>query len=309
MRPGLAIALKLVSVTLFVGMQAIVKAASEVVPAGQAVFFRSFFAIPVILVWLAATGHLRTGLKTAYPVGHAWRGTVGSMAMGLMFAGLAYLPLAEVQAINYAAPLLVVVFAALFLGERLRWFRITAVAMGLTGVLIVLSGRLTMLDEGEAGARAALGAMLVLGSATCAALAQIQIRRMVSSGETISSVVFWFSVTASVLSLVSAPFFPWTYPGVGMTALLVVAGLIGGVGQICLTSAYRYGDASLVAPIDYASIILAVAIGYVVFAELPTPRMYAGVALVVAAGGLIIWRERKLGIERGRARRGMTPPG
>ena len=105
------------------------------------------------------------------PLGHVWRGLMGTLAMGLGFAGLAYLPLPEVTAIGYAAPLLVVVFAAMFLGENVRAFRLGMVALGLTGVLIVLSPRLTILSGEASGHREAFGAMLVLGGAVFAALA------------------------------------------------------------------------------------------------------------------------------------------
>ena len=86
-------------------------------PPGQAVFFRSFFAIPVIVAWLAMTGGLRHGFDTLYPMGHVWRGLVGTMAMGLGFTALGLLPLPEATALGYAAPLLTVIFAAMFLGE------------------------------------------------------------------------------------------------------------------------------------------------------------------------------------------------
>jgi len=84
---------------------------------------------------------------------------------------------------------------------------------------------------------------------------------------------------------------------------------LGGVGQILLTSSYREADASLVAPFDYASMIFALLIGYFVFAEVPTWTMLGGAALVISAGILIIWRERRLGLERSRGRKAMTPQG
>jgi drug/metabolite transporter (DMT)-like permease len=92
-------------------------------------------------------------------------------------------------------------------------------------------------------------------------------------------------------------------------ATLVGAGLLGGVGQILLTSSYREADASLVAPFDYASMLFALLIGYFVFAEVPTWTMLLGAAIVITAGILIIWRERKLGSERAKGRKAMTPQG
>ncbi|AWB47561.1 EamA family transporter [Gemmobacter aquarius] len=304
MRPLRGIALKIASVLVFIVMSSMIKATAQHVPAGQAVFFRSFFAIPVIVAWLALRRELSTGFRTANPLGHVWRGFAGTVAMGLGFAGLAYLPLPEVTAIGYAAPLLTVVFAAMFLNEEVRAFRISCVALGLTGVLVVLSPRLTVLRDG-AGQTEALGAMLVLGGAVFAALAQVFVRKLVQTERT-ATVVFWFSVTASGLSLVTLPF-GWVIPTPQEAALLVGCGILGGIGQILLTSSYREADASLVAPFEYASMLFAIGIGYFVFAEVPSGTMLAGAALVVTAGILIILRERKLGKDRAAQRKALTP--
>lgn len=306
MRPLRGIALKLASVLVFIVMSSLIKATAQHVPAGEAVFFRSFFAIPVIVAWLAMRRELSSGFKAVAPLGHVWRGLMGTLAMGMGFAGLAYLPLPEVTAIGYAAPLLTVIFAAMFLGEEVRVFRIASVILGLVGVLIVLSPRLTVL-QGATGHAEALGAMLVLGGAVFAALAQVFVRKLVLTERT-PAIVFYFSLTATTLSLVTLPF-GWVWPSPFEAALLVAAGLLGGVGQIFLTSSYREADASLVAPFDYASMLFALGIGYFVFAEVPTWMMMAGAVLVVTAGCLIIWRERKLGLERARGRKAMTPQG
>ncbi|MGL4236841.1 DMT family transporter [Tabrizicola sp.] len=306
MRPLHGIALKLASVLVFIVMASMIKATAQHVPAGQAVFFRSLFAIPVIVAWLAWRKELATGLKAVAPMGHVWRGVVGTSAMGLGFAGLGYLPLPDATAIGYAAPLLTVIFAAMFLGEEVRIFRISAVVLGLTGVLIVLAPRLS-LGVGTTGTTEALGAMLVLGSAVFAALAQVFVRKLVMTEQT-SAIVFYFSLTATALSLITLPF-GWVWPAPWELALLVCAGLLGGLGQILLTSSYREADASLVAPFDYASMLFALGIGYFVFSEVPTLPMLGGAALIVIAGILIIWRERRLGLERAKQRKAMTPQG
>ncbi len=303
--PLRGISLKLVSVAVFVAMASLIKSASAVVPPGEAVFFRSAFAIPVILMWLAVGQGLRAGLRTANPLGHFWRGLMGASAMGLGFAGLGLLPLPEVTAVGYAAPLLTVIFAAMFLGERVRAFRILAVALGMAGVLVVLSPRLTALSAGGVGAAEALGAMVVLTGAVFAALAQVLVRKLVAE-ETTSSIVFWFSVNAAVLSLVTLPF-GWAVPDWVTGAKLVLAGLLGGVGQVLLTSSYKFADTSVVAPFDYASMLLAVGVGYFLFGEVPTGVVLAGSGLIVTAGIVIIWRERQLGLERMRQRQSMTP--
>lgn len=307
MNPLRGIILKLCSVAVFMTMASLIKAASDAVPPGEAVFFRSAFAVPVILIWLIATRGLKSGLATRNPLGHFWRGLVGTVAMGFGFAGLGLLPLPEVTAIGYAAPLLTVIFAAMFLGENVRFFRIFAVALGLAGVLVILSPRLTALSAGELGASEALGAIVVLVGAVFAALAQVFVRRLVAE-ETVSAIVFYFSVNSALLSLISLPF-GWTVPDAASVAMLVAAGLFGGLGQVLLTSSYRHADASVIAPFEYASMLLALGVGYVIFDEVPTSLVLGGATLVVIAGILIIWRERQLGLERDRQRRAMTPQG
>ncbi|MCI2398140.1 DMT family transporter [Aliiroseovarius subalbicans] len=307
MNTSRAILLKLASVAGFVSMASLIKAASDGVPPGEAVFFRSLFAIPVILLWLKIDGNLRLGLRTKNPLGHLWRGLVGTTAMGLNFSALGLLPLPEVTAIFYAAPILTVIFAAMFLGEQVRAFRLTAVALGMVGVLIILSPRLTAFSAGDVSSAQALGAMFALTAATFAALAKIFVRKLVAT-EHPATIVFYFSLTATTLSLVTLPF-GWVVPSGTQLVFLVLAGIIGGVSQGLLTTAFRHADASMIAPFDYASMLLALTIGYFVFDEVPTGPMLAGAGIVIAAGILIIWRERQLGLDRKKGRQAMTPGG
>ena len=303
MRPLRGIALKIISVCVFVAMASLIKGVSGRVPPGESVFFRSLFATPVIVVWLLMRGELRHGLEAKNPMGHFWRGVVGTTAMGLGFAGLGLLPLPEVTAIGYAAPLLVVVFAAMFLGEQVRIFRLSAVGMGMVGVLIVLSPRLSV-DAAAMGSRETLGAVVVLMGAVFAALASVFVRRLVQTEGT-AAIVFWFSITATVLSLATLSY-GWVWPTRVEFGMLVLAGIFGGVGQILLTSSYRYADASLIAPFEYTSMLLALLIGYFIFDEAPTLVTICGATIIIAAGVLIIWRERQLGLERARQRKAMS---
>lgn len=307
MSPVTGILFKLASVVMFITMASLIKATAPHVPPGEAVFFRSFFALPVILGWLWWRGDLSTGFRVKSRMGHVWRGLVGATAMGLGFAGLGLLPLPEVTAIGYAAPLLVVIFAAMFLGEEVRAFRLSAVALGMAGVMVVIWPRLTTFGGPSVETGAAIGAILVLMGAVFAALAQIHVRNLVRTEQT-SAIVFYFSVTATCLSLLTLPF-GWVLPSATEALMLIGAGLLGGVGQIFLTTSYRHADASVVAPFDYASMLFAIVIGYAVFAEVPTAQTLAGAALVIAAGVMIIWREHALGLRREQARKGMTPNG
>jgi drug/metabolite transporter (DMT)-like permease len=307
MNPLRGIALKILSVTVFTLMAICIKAVAPDVPPGQAVFFRSTFAIPVILLWLAWVHNLRHGLDTTNPMGHLWRGLVGVTAMGLGFTALGLLPLPEAVALGYAAPLLTVIFAAMFLGEEVRIFRLTAVFLGLVGVVIILSPRLSLTSLEETSQLQTIGAMAAILGAVFAALAQVFVRKLVDT-EATAAIVFYFSLTAAVLSLTTIPF-GWTVPTATQAALLIGAGILGGLGQILLTESYRHADVSVIAPFEYASMLLAIVLGYWLFAEAPTWTMLGGAALIILAGLFIIWREHRLGLERGRARRAITPQG
>lgn len=296
-RPALGVLLKICAIFLFTSMSAIIKATADEVPPGEAVFFRSFFAIPVILIWLAQRGQLRVGLVAKNPMGHVWRGVFGTTAMGLTFAGLGLLPLPEVTAIGFATPIFTVLLAAVMLGERIRIFRLSAVAIGLIGVMIILWPRFggAQMDQ-----MATIGAMMILGATLLRSLVQIHLRQLVQNEHT-AAIVFYFSVTASVLALLTAPF-GWVVPSAGTLGLLIAAGLIGGVAQILITSSYRFGAVSMLAPYDYTSMLFAIILGYFLFDELPTAVMLAGSGLVICAGVLVIWRERQLGVERSKVR-------
>lgn len=312
-RPGTAIALKVVAVFFFTCMAALIKAASGAVPPGQAVFFRSFFAFPIIILWLWQQGQLSDGLKPVNILGHVWRGLIGATAMVLTFSGLALLPLPEVTAIGYATPMFTVLFAAVLLGERVRFFRLSAVALGLIGVMIVVAPRLSLGDYTNA---ATLGALFVLGASVLRALVQIHVRRLVQT-ETTAAIVFYFSLTASVIALLTLPLglaiphpsLTWTNPGPYVLTLITCAGFLGGIAQIMVTSSYRFGSASMLAPFDYASMIFAVIIGWFVFAEAPTVTILIGASLVIAGGVLIIWRERQLGLDRSKSKPSSAPVG
>lgn len=301
------IMLKIVSVAVFVGMSSCIKAAGTV-PAGQIVFFRSFFAIFPIIVFLAFQKKLGTAFSTKRPLNHIARGVVGVCAMGLGFFALTRLPLPEAITLNYAQPLLVVVFSSIFLGEAIRVYRWSAVAVGLVGVLVISWPELTLLSSGAAlGDQEVLGVIAALVAAAISAVAMLLVRNLVQSEPT-ATIVLWFSVTASVLALLSLPF-GWQALTPVQAALLVVSGFCGGVAQILMTAAYRHAEASVVAPFEYTSMILGIAVGYLAFGDVPTVHMLIGGLIVVAAGIFIIWRERQLGLERARTRQATPPQG
>ncbi len=300
------IAFKLSSVCVFLGMSSLLKA-SEGVPAGQLVFFRSFFAILPIIVYLIWKGELGVGIRTRHPVSHLMRGLVGTGGMITGFFALTQLPLAEAITISYATPLLIVIFSAVFYQEQVRLYRWSAVLVGLVGVIVIIWPRLTVFSGGIADmSGATLGAISALVAACFAATAMVLVRKLVET-ERSATIVLYFSVTSAVLGLATLPF-GWVMPTPEQFALLIGAGIFGGIGQILLTESYRHADMSVVAPFEYASLILSVLIGYVVFQDVPTIEMLIGGAIVIGSGLFIIYREHKLGLERKRASE-VSPPG
>ena len=170
--------------------------------------------------------------------------------------------------------------------------RIAAVGLGLFGVLILLWPRLTGFGQ-VAGTDAnlmAFGAMLAFIAACFVSVAKILVRRLVGNDHPST-----------------APF-GWVWPTPFEWALLLSAGLVGGIGQALLTTAYKYADASTIAPFDYSSMLFAIAFGYFIFADLPTLQTLIGAAIVISAGGIILWRESRLRLERAAARQ-ITPSG
>jgi drug/metabolite transporter (DMT)-like permease len=213
------------------------------------------------------------------------------------FAALAYLPLQDTIAIGYAAPLIVVVLAAVVLKETVRFYRWSAVVIGFVGVLIMLSPHLSSgsIANGLAGGPA-VGAMFCLFGACCSAGAAIQVRRLTASEKT-GAIVLYFSILTTLLGL-STVVLGWRMPDAGDFTLLVLIGILGGIGQILMTQSYRFADTSIIAPFDYTTMIWGLLLGWFVFGDLPTLTVSIGGGIVAAAGVFVIWRERQLGLQR-----------
>ncbi|MCJ8517287.1 drug/metabolite transporter (DMT)-like permease [Pseudorhizobium tarimense] len=304
--PLRGIMFKISSVVIFVMMQTCIKAAGADVPAGQITFYRSAFALIPIIAYLAWRRDLRTAAQTDRPFGHLKRGFFGILSMAFGFYGLVHLPLPEAIAIGYASPLMAVVFAALILGEQVRVYRWSAVVAGMVGVLIVSWPKLTLFRDGGMESSQALGAAAVLMAAILSGLAMVQVRQLVRTEKT-PTIVFYFSLTGALFSLVSLPFGWATLTG-EQALLLISAGIFGGVAQIFLTESYRHADVSTVAPFEYTSFLLGIVIAFVLFNDVPTLPMIIGTAITMAAGIFIVYREHRLGIERKAARKASAPP-
>lgn len=316
MNPLKGVALKIVATLIFTIMSVFVKLVADEVPTGQIVFCRQFFAIFPIMIFVLARGDFPGALRTARPMAHASRIMLGTASMALGFTALALIPLPDATAIGYAMPIFAVIFAALILKETVRIYRWTAVIVGLFGVLVILSPHLAAARATEVtgGAALTLGAIIGLVAAISSALAMVTVRHLTST-ESTSTIVFWFSAGGAIIALFTVPvglLLPqaaWVWPSLSTGLKLVMVGLLGGVAQIVLTSSYRYADASVIAPFEYTSLVWSVLLGWWIFGDVPGIAMLIGSLIVILAGLFVIWRERQLGIERTREREAGKPGG
>ncbi|MBK8007968.1 MAG: DMT family transporter [Rhizobiales bacterium] len=299
----LGIALQLGATFLFTLMGALVRYLGDRIPIGELVFARSFLALIPLMLMLAWRRELSSAFKMKHPLRHFTRAITGIFAMVLLFLGLARLPLADATAISFVTPLFAVALAAIFLGEVVRFWRWSAVAVGFIGVIIMLSPHL---GQSELTSSATIGALMTLVGAFFAAAAMTQVRAM-TNVETTASLVFSFQLFAAVCGLLMFPW-AWIWPSPADALALFAIGIFGGVAQILLTNSYRHAPASVVAPFSYTAMIWAVVLGYFMFAELPDAIVLVGAAIVVAAGLFVIFRERALGINRQKEKEASAPP-
>jgi len=298
-----AILLKLAAAFLFSAMSVMVRWLGERYPIGQVVFFRSAFAVVPVIIIYAWRRELKAAIRIGRPFAHLGRGLTAVCAMFSNFSALARLPVVDATAISFVSPLITVALSAIFLKERVRIYRWSAVIAGFLGVLVMLAPHLDV-DRSAANAAAVTGALLGLAGAFFSACSTVQTRALTRS-ETTSSIVLYFSLICAVAGLCTLPF-GWLTPSWDELAALVAIGVFGGLAHIFLTESYRLAEASLVAPFDYTSMLWALLLGFVVFNELPDALVYLGAAIIAAAGLFVIWRERQLGLQRVKAAEG--PP-
>ena len=289
-----AILFTLISSLMFAAMSALVRSVGDSVPLGQVVFFRAAFAILPVLLIFALRGELREAVYTRRPFGHVGRGFFSVGGMSLNFASLARLPVVDATAISFMSPLITVAFSAIFLGEKVRIYRWSAVILGFVGVVVMLWQQFDMSRYANGADTATMiGAICGIVAATFNAGAVIQTRRLTAS-ETTSSIVFYFSLICALAGLATAPF-GWIRPEPMQLVALISIGLIGGCSHIFLTESYRHAPQSVVAPFGYSTMLWALVFGYLFLGEVPTPLVLIGAAIVAAAGLFVVFRERQLG--------------
>lgn len=303
MNPLFGIFLCVLSSAAFTLMSAMVRYIGDRVPLGEMVFARNFVVLVPLMIGLALRGQLMQTIRTKNLRGHMTRSFANIISIFCNYAGVVRIPLAEATAIGFATPLFTVMLAAVFLRETVRLWRWSAVLVGFIGVLVMLSPRL---GGGSPDARATLGAIFILISAFLIAVVMIQVKHL-SKTETTPRLVLYYSVFASLAGLATL-YWGWVVPSWGDLLALIGIGLFGGMGQALITESLRYAPASVVAPFGYASMLWSTLIGYFWLGELPAAIVFGGAAIVIASGLFVLWRERKLGLDRKRTGDVTVPP-
>ncbi len=282
-RIGAGIAFRVGAMVCMAGLFAIVKWASlKGVPVFEILFFRNAFAFIPLGIYIART----TGpsiLRTTRPGAHMTRAAVGLTGMIGGFVAVAHLPLTEATALSFSAPLFMTAMSAVILHEHVGRHRWAAVGVGFLGVLIMVRPDPTHMVS--------IGTIFGLIGAVGSAGAMIAIRQ-IGRTEPGPRIVFYFTLAGALVGLASLPF-GWVMPDPLTLALLVCAGLLGGVGQLLLTQALRVAPVAAVAPFDYTQLVWAGLIAFLVWGEIPRPAMLAGAAVVAASGLYIVYRETR----------------
>jgi drug/metabolite transporter (DMT)-like permease len=285
-RPALGIGLRLLSGVLVAGMYISVKAVSDDVPLGEIVFFRAFFAVLPLFVFLWIRGEFPGGMATKRPGAHFMRSAFGVLALFTSFAAIARLNVAEATLIAQLSPMLMAIGAVVFLAERLTIWRVGGLALGFAGVIVLVWPEL----EGGATDRARLiGYAIGLVSAVLSALALLMVRNL-NRTESPGAIALYFVLASIIGALLTLPW-GWVMPDGQALIWLVAAGLFGGFAHIAMTLAFRYAEASRLAPIEYVALLWPVLADLFIF-KLGLSTAFILAAPLILAGALFAANER-----------------
>ena len=283
--PGLrAILWVVLSGILFSFMGVFVKLLGTRLAIPQVAFFRALFGLAAILPFAIAAGP--KVLATKHPLGHLARGLMGATGMFCGFYAYTHLPLATATAYSFTKPLFLVLLAAVFLGETVRARRLTAMAVGFAGVLVML--------RPHAGIEVA-ALVALFGAATVAGVV-VAIKVLVRTERPVT-VMFYFGVISTTILavpawLVEAP------PSGGDLLLPIAIGPAGASRHSPMTPAYTLTDATAIGPLDYLRLLYSAAFGYLIFGEVPDVWMWVGAGIIIASTLYIAHREAQLGKPR-----------
>lgn len=272
---------KSLSVLFFVLMSVCIKATGDHIPLFQVVFFRNFFAL-IPLFFVIYFLKLKLSTINKYPL-HLGRAVIGITAMSLFFISIRYVPLVEMQTISFSSVFFISILSVFFLGEKIGYRRIIAVIVGFIGVVIILNPGSAIFSNYS---------FLPLIASFFLSIAVIFLKKILLTNNNILS-VWIFTAFCTVISL----FFyddTWIWPQNYDLIFMVASGFLGFVAQICLTKSFQMADASLLAPLDFSSVIWSFLIGYIFFQEFITLNVLFGGLIIIMSVSYIFYRERVL---------------
>ena len=244
---------------------------------------RSVMITLVLLASLAYRQKLNT-LRTKKPVAHMLRGMIGLTAVGGFFSALKYLPLADATVIFFTGTLFVAILSVIVLKERFGPHRWLAIIAGYVGVAIAAGAEFSNLSIGYLFA--------LVGSLSYAAL--FISGKILSKTESTTSLVFYFNVGVGLVALVLLPFF-WTPLTPKLWFLISAVAALALVGHLAITQAFSTCDASVLAPIEYTTLLWAILFDYFLWAHTPESHTLIGGAVVVFSGLYFLYREQQNG--------------
>jgi len=225
-------------------------------------------------------------LRTRHPFWHLARAAANGVTLLTFFGALIFLPLADTVAITFVSPLIMCALAVPMLKEHVGPRRWAAIVIGFLGVLVI-----TQPSGAGFGWGAALALSAAFGDAT-----GINITRRMSVTESSHAQLFWSSViliAAFGAMLLAGWPRPWITPSAHDLLPIAILSIAGCGAQFCLAQAFRYGEVSLLAPLEYGALIWAVVFGYIFWHDLPTLTVLAGVAIIIASSAYVAHREAR----------------
>lgn len=272
----------LASCFMFSTMGMVVKLLGEHLPSHQAAFFRAFFGMAAVMPFVLSMG--RAGFATKRLPLHLSRGLTGAAAMLCGFYSMAHLPLADSVALSFTKPLWLIPLAVIFLAEKVRLRRWIATGVGFVGVVV-------MMRPGQGSIDPAV--YVALTGAFFVALVTIQVKRLLST-EHPATLIFYSTGIATLVTAVPA-IAVWQTPEPRELLLLLIAGMLGTIGQSLGIRALQAGDSTAVAPIDYVRLIISGLYGFWIFGDVPDEWTALGAAVIVGSTLYIAHREAQLG--------------
>ena len=273
--------LMLAAVALFALMDAGLKTLSAHYPPFQVAALRGMSSLPIVFAWVVLTTGPATLLRVRWPL-HLLRGVLGITMMASFVYALKRLPLSAAYSIFFVAPLLITALSVPFLGEKVGPRRWTAIAIGLLGVLVVLRPT----GEGVLS----LAGIAVLVAAVGYSVSAITVRVIARSDST-QAITFWLlALMALGAGVLAVP--DWVPLRAQDAWLIGGIGIAGALGQYTITEAFRLGEASLIAPLEYTALVWGVALDLALWGVLPDAVTWIGAAIIIASGLYLLRRER-----------------